>query len=223
MATLPRRYHAIPLGLTIILLAACVLNAAEREVDAHAGFKPKSLKTATTAQTSTDTQAANRKLQPVEKTATAIQNNRLTELMAASARVPSATATALPLAGEKLEWMVFSGAGGSSSNGSFKLDVTVGQTASGRTSGGGYKLTQGFLQDFGSGSCCTGTTGNVNMTGIVDLGDLSALVSYLTGGGYALPCAPEANINNAGIVDLGDLSSLVSYLTGGGYVLPNCP
>jgi hypothetical protein len=71
--------------------------------------------------------------------------------------------------------------------------------------------------------CCVGVTGNVNMLGIVDLSDLSALVSYLTGGGYVLPCSVEANVNGAGIVDLSDLSALVSYLTGGGYVLPNCP
>ena len=61
------------------------------------------------------------------------------------------------------------------------------------------------------------------MLGIVDLSDLSALVSYLTGGGYVLPCPVEANVNRAGIVDLSDLSALVSYLTGGGYLLPNCP
>jgi hypothetical protein len=71
--------------------------------------------------------------------------------------------------------------------------------------------------------CCLGTTGNVNGSGIVDLADLSALVSYLTGGGYVLPCVPEANVNDTGIVDLADLSALVSYLTGGGFVLPNCP
>jgi len=71
--------------------------------------------------------------------------------------------------------------------------------------------------------CCIGVTGNVNYTGIVDLADLSALVSYLTGGGYVLPCLSEANVNATGITDLADLSALVSYLTGGGYVLPNCP
>ncbi len=71
-------------------------------------------------------------------------------------------------------------------------------------------------------SCCQGTTGNVDMAGIVDLADLSALVSYLTGGGYVLPCLPEANVDNSGIVDLADLSALVSYLTGGGYKLPSC-
>ena len=74
----------------------------------------------------------------------------------------------------------------------------------------------------GDACCCVGVTGNVNYTGIVDLSDLSSLVSYLTGGGYALPCPNESNVNATGIVDLSDLSSLVSYLTGGGYVLPNC-
>ena len=71
--------------------------------------------------------------------------------------------------------------------------------------------------------CCIGTTGNVNALGIVDLSDLSAMVSYLTGGGYVLPCYEEANVNAAGIIDLADLSALVSYLTGGGYILPFCP
>ena len=71
--------------------------------------------------------------------------------------------------------------------------------------------------------CCDGVRGNVNMSGIVDLADLSALVSYLTGGGYVIPCADEANVNSSGIVDLADLSALVSYLTGGGFELPICP
>ena len=72
-------------------------------------------------------------------------------------------------------------------------------------------------------TCCVGKRGNVNLAGIVDLSDLSALVSYLTGGGFVLSCFDAANINGAGIVDLSDLSALVSYLTGGGFVLPNCP
>ena len=72
-------------------------------------------------------------------------------------------------------------------------------------------------------TCCIGTTGNVNESGIVDLTDLSMLVSYLTGGITSLPCAEEGNVNGLGIVDLTDLSMLVSYLTGGGAVLPSCP
>ncbi len=71
--------------------------------------------------------------------------------------------------------------------------------------------------------CCSTVTGNVNNSGIVDLADLSALVSYLTGGGYEPSCPESANVNAVGIIDLADLSALVSYLTGGGYLLPTCP
>jgi hypothetical protein len=71
--------------------------------------------------------------------------------------------------------------------------------------------------------CCIGLTGDVNRAGIVDLADLSALVSYLTGGGYTLPCQGEANVNALGIVDLADLSALVAYLTSSGFALPSCP
>ncbi|MFZ1683222.1 MAG: hypothetical protein WAU88_03735 [Candidatus Zixiibacteriota bacterium] len=73
-----------------------------------------------------------------------------------------------------------------------------------------------------SPNCCVGTTGDVNMAGGVDLADLSALVSYITGGGYILSNPAEANINHNGGIDLADVSCLVSYLTGGGYVLPSC-
>lgn len=73
-------------------------------------------------------------------------------------------------------------------------------------------------------SCCVGTTGNVNGLGIVDLTDLSWLVSWLIEpGGYVPRCMEEANVNGQGIVDLADLSALVSYLTGDGYLLPPCP
>jgi uncharacterized protein (TIGR02145 family) len=75
----------------------------------------------------------------------------------------------------------------------------------------------------GDACCCVGVRGNVNGAGGVDLADLSALVSYLTGGGYVLPCSMEGSVNGVGSVDLADLSALVSYLTGGGYVLPSCP
>ena len=74
----------------------------------------------------------------------------------------------------------------------------------------------------GNACCCIDYSGNVNDAGIVDLVDLSSLVSYLTAGGYVLPCPNAANVNGTGIIDLADLSSLVSYLTGGGYVLPVC-
>ncbi len=88
---------------------------------------------------------------------------------------------------------------------------------------GEYQYTTSLLDFAWAVPCCVGTTGNVNTVGIVDLADLSALVSYLTSGGYILPCRAEANVNTTGIVDLSDLTALVNYLTVGEYVLPNCP
>jgi len=91
------------------------------------------------------------------------------------------------------------------------------------TSDGAVNYEGWYVDDVKVTGCCPGTSGNVNMTGIVDLADLSALVSYLIGGGYSPPCRTAANVNGQGIVDLADLSALVSYLIGGGYVLPSCP
>jgi hypothetical protein len=38
-------------------------------------------------------------------------------------------------------------------------------------------------RDIAADACCPGKRGNIDGTGIVDSGDLAALVSYLTGGG----------------------------------------
>ncbi len=89
--------------------------------------------------------------------------------------------------------------------------------------GGVYKIVpNGVPSACGTTPCCVGKRGNVNGLGIIDLADLSALVSYLLGGGYSLPCQTAANINGFGIIDLADLSALVAYLTGGSFALVNC-
>jgi hypothetical protein len=89
------------------------------------------------------------------------------------------------------------------------------------TFGGG--LHDVFVTKLGVYPCCTGTTGNVNLTGIVDLADLTALVRLITYGDYPITCMEAVNVNAVGSIDLSDLSALVSYLTGAGYALPNCP
>ncbi len=62
------------------------------------------------------------------------------------------------------------------------------------------------------------TRGDVNNSaGVIDLSDLTALVSYLTGGGFVpFPSVLLGDVNCTGFVDLWDLSYMVSYLTGGG-------
>lgn len=70
--------------------------------------------------------------------------------------------------------------------------------------------------------CCVGTTGNIDVTGIVDLTDLSLLIAHLTAGAV-LPCPESANIDTQGITDLSDLTALIRYLTVGDYNPPACP
>jgi hypothetical protein len=71
-------------------------------------------------------------------------------------------------------------------------------------------------------SCCIGMSGNIDgdPDGLVDIGDLTALITYLyVPPNSAPPCMPEANIDGdiGGLVDIGDLTALISYL----YVPPN--
>ncbi len=72
---------------------------------------------------------------------------------------------------------------------------------------------------------CYGFRGDVCCDGLVDVSDLSCLISYMTGGGCKLHCLGEANTSadSLGRVDLSDLNALISYLQGGGYVMPRCP
>ncbi|MCM2271125.1 MAG: hypothetical protein NDJ18_01005 [candidate division Zixibacteria bacterium] len=157
------------------------------------------------------------------------QKSSSTDVTESSATTPPVATftTAAPLAGEQIKWQVLSGGGVSSSSASYKMSATVGQTAAGPVSSASYKLNQGYWQNFSSGGCCIGTTGNVNKSVAEgpDISDLSLLIAYLTVSPKpALPCVTEANINGAGTIDISDLSLLIAYLTVSPKpVLPNCP
>jgi hypothetical protein len=73
--------------------------------------------------------------------------------------------------------------------------------------------------------CCWLSRGNFNgdINDQVDLADLSALVTYLTGGQISIRCPEEANVDGASIINLADLSRLVGYLTGAGTLPAACP
>jgi hypothetical protein len=129
-------------------------------------------------------------------------------------------AAAKPMAGEQIKWQVIAGGGGKGGSTNFILAGTVGQTAAGPGASTNYKVTQGFWQNF---SCCKGKRGDLNLSGGIDVSDLSALVSYLTSGVFVPSCKESADVNGSGGIDVSDLSSLVSYLTGGTFVLVNCP
>jgi hypothetical protein len=70
--------------------------------------------------------------------------------------------------------------------------------------------------------CCEGLTGNVDgdSEGLVDIGDLTALIAYLYIPPNPVPsCLGEANVDGDGacLVDIGDLTALIAYL----YIPPN--
>lgn len=72
--------------------------------------------------------------------------------------------------------------------------------------------------------CCLGRTGNVNITGIVDLPDLSTLVAYLSSvPSPKLQCLAEADVDASGGIDALDLAMMVDYMTGHSTTpLPQC-
>ena len=77
-------------------------------------------------------------------------------------------------------------------------------------------------QCFTISSCCIGNTGNIDYdpAGLVDIGDLTALISFLYVPPNAGPvCLVQANVDGDpdGNVDMGDLTALINYL----YIPPN--
>jgi hypothetical protein len=139
---------------------------------------------------------------------------------------PDVTAIAIqnaPQTGEQINWQAMSGGGGRGASSGYVLTGTVGQTAVGPVASTGYKLNQGFWQNFVV-SCCVGRTGNVDgdPEDIVDISDLSAMVDYLF---FSLPisaCPAENDVDTSGSVDISDLTVLVDFLFFGA-TLPSCP
>jgi hypothetical protein len=66
-------------------------------------------------------------------------------------------------------------------------------------------------------ACCNhdGIRGDVNMSGTINVGDVTYLVAYLTQkppGSPAPPCFEEGDVNGSGTINVGDVTYLVSYL-----------
>lgn len=73
-------------------------------------------------------------------------------------------------------------------------------------------------------ACCTGTTGNVDgdLSDVVDISDLSAIVDYLFFGGSISACFEENDVDTSASVDISDLQALIDFLFFGAS-LPACP
>jgi len=86
---------------------------------------------------------------------------------------------------------------------------SIGQAVTGSMQGDNYILVTGFWAGYYK-------SGDVNADGVIDLGDLLHLISYLFKGGPAPHPLEAGDINCDGVIDLGDLLYMINYLYRGG-------
>jgi len=96
---------------------------------------------------------------------------------------------------------------------------TLGQVAVGRGSSPSFGINQGFWQETVTGEYLRG---DANQDGIINVGDIVYLVSYLYKNGPTPSPVWVGDCNCDEIVNVGDIVYLVSYLYKGGPA-PGCP
>ena len=114
--------------------------------------------------------------------------------------------------GYQLVTDVLNGFGGASESDNFKIPVNSG----GQPSAIGLSESANWGVEAGYVLAIRVTRGDVNADGIINVGDVVYLVSYLYKGGPQ-PCPVEAgDVTLDGIVNVGDIVYLVGYLYKGG-------
>ena len=122
----------------------------------------------------------------------------------------------VPLVGSRQGYQmvtdVLDGFGGESESDNYRIPVNSGAqpSAIGLSESDNYGVEAGYVH------ASFVNRGEVTGDGLIDLGDLLFLISYLYKGGLA-PCPVEAgDLNCDGIIELGDILYLISYLYKGG-------
>jgi len=91
-------------------------------------------------------------------------------------------------------------------------DLIVGAAAN--SAGGGANTGRAYVFSGAptGGSCCVGSTGNIDGDGEVNIADLTFLIDHLFITLLPLPCIAEANIDGSGGIDIADLTFLIDHL-----------
>jgi hypothetical protein len=118
-------------------------------------------------------------------------------------------------AGEKINWQVISSGGTKGTSTSYQLSGTAGQTAVGSGSSASYGLSHGYWQDFGGSSGpCDCEPGEMNADGVINIFDVTGLISYL----YMEGAAPvpyelcNGDPNKDCTCNIFDVTFLISHL-----------
>ena len=107
---------------------------------------------------------------------------------------------------------VLDGFGGESESHNYRIPVNSG----GQPSAGGISESDNYAVNAGYVHASHVNRGDANGDGIVNVGDIVYLVSYLYKGGPEPTPAEAGDVNLDGIINVGDIVYLVSYLYKGG-------
>ncbi|MCX6832233.1 MAG: dockerin type I repeat-containing protein [candidate division Zixibacteria bacterium] len=129
------------------------------------------------------------------------------------------------LFGDQIKWQVVASGGGQGTSTNMSLSGTVGQTVYGHGTGGSFKLSGGFWQNFTTVAACS-QCGDANGDGETDISDVVFVIAYIFSGGAAPgECNTPHGLgdaNGSGDVDISDVVYLIAYIFSGG-LAPHCP
>lgn len=146
-------------------------------------------------------------------------------MLAMPAAFVTAGESSAPIAEKEIDRAIVSSGGTSGDNGIYRLSGTTSQTAVGTGTTGSarddYHVRHGFwVRQW----CCEGHgMGNVDCQGIVDIGDVTAMIQSLVITLEPYCCEEEADVDYSGIVDIGDLTILIVSLFISLLPLEACP
>ena len=150
---------------------------------------------------------SNKQVQPAKSKAKAAS-----PIKAAPTNTPQTRTVAGPRQGYLMVTDVLDGFGGESESDNYRIPVSSG----GQPSAVGVSESDTLVIEAGFVHASSVRRGDANADGIINVGDIVYLVTYLYKGGPS-PIPPEAGDANCdGVVNVGDIVYLVSYLYKGG-------
>ncbi|MEE8404074.1 MAG: hypothetical protein V3S17_01650 [candidate division Zixibacteria bacterium] len=120
---------------------------------------------------------------------------------------------------------VIAGGGSKSTTSVYRSSGTIGQASTGRATTTLYKLSSGFWSGPFSGSCCIGTTGDLNGDGRPNTAlDLVFIIDKIYRGGSDPICPLEGDLDGDGIVlSVNDFLFMIDFIFRGGVSPVACP
>ncbi len=152
--------------------------------------------------------------QPIKEKPVPVSSNiapAVRPVLKTSEVTPVETASTESADNVRIDWQVLSSGGTEGSSTLFKLNGTLCQIAIGEGTTTNFKLSAGFWQNFGTGSCCD-KPGDANNNGAVQITDVSFVINFLYKHGPTPPCRSEADANGNNAIQITDVSYIINFL-----------